>query len=75
MIACFFSYFLVSTGHNTVPSSMLPDIIIVGSACVIAPPLDRTFTAERIPVLMDVIPIVIDGPSISAMGTVSCLAG
>ena len=54
---------------------MLPDIIIVGSACVIAPPLDRTFTAERIPVLMDVIPIVIDGPSISAMGTVSCLAG
>ena len=72
MSLCFFSYFFVNTGHNTVPNNMLTDISNVGKACVISPPFEITLFSVRSPVLSEVIPIVIDGPSISAKGTVSC---
>ena len=50
---------------------MLTDITSVGTAWVISPPLAMTLLTVRIPVLNDARPMVRDGPSIRASGTVS----
>ena len=71
MSFCFFSYFLVSIGQRTVPSNMLTDMSNVGRAWVISPPFEITLLTDKRPVLIEVIPIVREGPSINANGTVS----
>ena len=67
----------VKIGQSTVPNNILIDIIREGIACMILPPVESVLVSDRIPVNIDAIPIVSEGPNINAIGTVSifCICG